>query len=125
LAQFALARSERDRLWIAERDERIVGCIAIVATSEKEAQLRWFLVDPSVRGGGLGKRLLSEAVAFCEDCGYESIFLWTVSALTAAARLYSAAGFSKVEEKPGEHWGVAVVEEKYVRRAAPEPKTIK
>jgi GNAT superfamily N-acetyltransferase len=79
-----------------------------------EAQLRWFLVDPSARGGGLGKRLLFEAIPFCWDCGYESVFLWTVSALTTAARLYQSAGFHKIEEKPGKHWGVEVVEEKYV-----------
>ncbi|HEY7314661.1 MAG TPA: GNAT family N-acetyltransferase [Gemmataceae bacterium] len=115
LAQFVLARTKRDRLWIAERGERLVGCIAIVAASPKEAQLRWFLVDPSARGCGLGKRLLQEAVGFCRERGYESIFLWTVSALTAAARLYRSVGFHKVEEKPGEQWGVAVVEEKYVR----------
>jgi GNAT superfamily N-acetyltransferase len=114
LAQFVRAHTERDRLWIAERDERIVGCIAIVGVSEKEAQLRWFLVDPSARGLGLGKRLLDESVAFCKLCGYESVFLWTVSALTTAARLYRAGGFAKVEESPGSQWGVGVVEEKYV-----------
>ncbi|HWG47379.1 MAG TPA: GNAT family N-acetyltransferase [Gemmataceae bacterium] len=114
LAQFVLARTDRDRLWIAERGECIAGCIAIVGISQKEAQLRWFLVDPSARGSGLGKRLLSEALAFCWERGYESIFLWTVSALTTAARLYQAAGFRKIEEKPGKHWGVEGVEEKYM-----------
>jgi ribosomal protein S18 acetylase RimI-like enzyme len=125
LAQFVLAHGERDRLWIAERGERIVGCVAIVGVLETEAQLRWFLVDPSARGCGLGKRLLSEAVAFGDDRGYESIFLWTVSALSAAAHLYRAAGFHKVEEKPGEYWGVAVVQERYVRRVAGQSKAIK
>src|SRR5262245_6999107 len=46
LAEFVRARSDRDRLWIVERDGHIVGCIAIVAVSGAEAQLRWFLVDP-------------------------------------------------------------------------------
>jgi GNAT superfamily N-acetyltransferase len=114
LAQFVLTRTERDRLWIAERDECLIGCIAIVGVSEKEAQLRWFLADPSARGCGLGKRLLQEAMTFCRERGYDSVFLWTVSALTAAARLYRSAGFRKVEEKAGERWGVAVIEEKYV-----------
>jgi GNAT superfamily N-acetyltransferase len=116
LAEFVRWRSDRDRLWIAERGERIAGCIAIVGTSEKEAQLRWFLVDPSARGLGLGKKLLHEAIAFSRHCGYEALFLWTVRALTAAARLYRSAGFAKVEEKPGRLWGVEVVEEKYTLR---------
>src|SRR4051794_36021929 len=71
LAEFVRRRADRERLWLAERDGRIVGCVAIVATGEKEAQLRWFLVDPSARGLGLGTRLLVEAVRFCESRGYE------------------------------------------------------
>jgi GNAT superfamily N-acetyltransferase len=114
MAEFVRSRSGRDRLWVAESEGRIVGCIAIVSTSGNQAQLRWFLVDPSARGLGLGKRLLREAVAFCKTCGYESIFLWTVSALTTAAGLYRWAGFSRVEGKPGKQWGIEVVEEKYV-----------
>jgi ribosomal protein S18 acetylase RimI-like enzyme len=113
LAQCVLAASPRDRIWIAERGEQIVGCVAVVGASEIEAQLRWFLVVPSMRGVGLGRHLLREALAFAESRRYESVFLWTVSALTAAARLYQAAGFRKVEEKPG-HWGVDVIEEKYL-----------
>src|SRR5205823_2985521 len=105
--------SSRQRLWIADHDGRVVGCVAIVAASPETAQLRWFLVDPATRGAGLGKRLLHEAVAFARQCGYTSIILWTVSALAAAAHLYRAAGFRKVEEKPGHVWGVDVVEEKY------------
>jgi hypothetical protein len=43
-----------------------------------------------------------------------SVFLWTVRARTAAVRLYGEVGFAKVEEVPGDRWGVAVVEERYV-----------
>lgn len=114
LAQFVLTATERARIWIAERNNRIAGCIAIVGASLVEAQLRWFLVEPSARRMGLGKRLIEEAIAFAKHSGYQSIFLWTVSALWAAARLYRAAGFVKVEERPDKRWGVDVVEEKFV-----------
>jgi GNAT superfamily N-acetyltransferase len=120
LSEFVLSRTARDRIWIAEREGRIVGCIAIVGTSEKEAQLRWYLVDPSARGRGLGRRLLHEAVGFSKECGYESVFLWTVSALTTAAQLYRSAGFQKVEANPGRRWGVEVVEEKYMLKLSTE-----
>ena len=113
LAEFVLRGSPRERLWIAERDSQVIGCVAIVAASDEVAQLRWFLVDPSARGFGLGKRLLNDAVAFSRDQGYRSIILWTVSSLTVAAHLYRAVGFRKVEDKPGHLWGVDVVEEKY------------
>ena len=113
VADCVRAASPRDRIWIAEKDGKIVGCIAIVAASPQVAQLRWFLVDPAARGCGLGKRLLQEAIAFSKEMSYKSIILWTVSSLTAAARLYQGAGFKKAEEKPGCRWGVDVIEEKY------------
>ncbi len=113
LTLFARSRSERNRIWVAERGDRIVGCVAIVGVSDDEAQSRWLLVDPSARGKGLGRRLLSDALAFAQQRSYKSVFLWTVRALTAAAHLYRSVGFRKVAEKPGE-WGVAVAEEKYV-----------
>src|SRR5262245_65449881 len=64
LADFVRARTDRDRLWIAERRDRLAGCVAVVGASPQEAQLRWFLVDPAARGDGLGTRLLTEAAAF-------------------------------------------------------------
>jgi ribosomal protein S18 acetylase RimI-like enzyme len=116
LAEFVRAANLRERIWIAEQDGRIVGCVAVVATSPRTAQLRWFLVDPGARGVGLGRRLLGEAVAFCKESGYAEVILWTESALTAAAHLYQAAGFRKTEERPGRVWGVDLVEEKYELR---------
>jgi ribosomal protein S18 acetylase RimI-like enzyme len=114
LGEFVPARTERDRLWIAERGGRLAGSIAIVSHSEKDAQLRWLLVDPSSRSLGLGRRLLHEAVAFCRRCEYEYVFLRTIRVLTAASHLFRSVGFGKVGERPGERWGVAVVEEWYV-----------
>ena len=90
-----------------------MGSIAIVTESEHVAQLRWFLVAPEARGAGLGKRLIQQAIAFSRDAGYESVILWTISALHTAAHLYRSAGFEPIESIPGRRWGVNVVEEKY------------
>jgi GNAT superfamily N-acetyltransferase len=113
LAEFVLSPSPGNRLWIAEHDGRIAGCVAIVAVSAHVAQLRWYLVVPEWRRHGLGRRLLSEAIAFSRLQGYEKIFLWTVSTLTAAAKQYLAMGFRMTEAKPGRIWGSDLVEEKY------------
>jgi ribosomal protein S18 acetylase RimI-like enzyme len=116
LAEFARSGTDRERLWVAEEGGRVVGCIAVVSASPRTAQLRWFLVDPSCRGNGLGKSLLDMAVAFAGERGYSDLVLWTESALTAAAHLYRKAGFRQVEEKPGRVWGVDLVEQKYELR---------
>jgi GNAT superfamily N-acetyltransferase len=113
LAEFVRRASERERLWLAESENRLVGSIAIAAGSDDLALLRWFLVDPEARGVGLGTTLLRHAVEFCRAKAYGSIELRTVSALTAAARLYEAAGFRLLEEIPGRRWGVEVVEQRY------------
>lgn len=111
LAEFVQSPGEGGRLWIAERAGRVLGSIAVVGLSPKDAQLRWFVVDPLVRGLGLGERLLGEAVAFCEDCGYEYVFLWTIRPSETAVEMYLGAGFEKVGGGCGERWGVEVIEE--------------
>ena len=114
LGQFVTAYDGRkDRLWVAEEGEQLVGSIAIAGQPDGTAQLRWFLVHPSARGGGLGRRLLGEAVEFCRARGFRSVFLWTISELTAAAHLYREAGFRLTERKAHVLWGGPRVEERY------------
>jgi ribosomal protein S18 acetylase RimI-like enzyme len=114
LARFALSHNPRnDRLWIAEANEEIVGSIGVVEHSAREAQLRWFLVHPAWRGRGLGHRLLNEALEFCRERRFGSLFLWTTSDLEAAAHLYQQAGFRKTEERTHRVWGQTVTEERY------------
>lgn len=118
LADFVRTADPRARLWLAERAARLIGCVAVVAVDDATAQLRWFLVAPEARGLGLGRLLLVSALGFAKEQGYRRMILWTVSALTAAAHLYRAVGFHKIEERPIRLWGIDVIEEKYERRLA-------
>ncbi|HWG46207.1 MAG TPA: GNAT family N-acetyltransferase [Gemmataceae bacterium] len=118
VAAFAQAHDDRGRLWIAECGRQFVGCLAIVGLSPKDAQLRWFLVDPSAQGLGVDERLLGEAVAFCEHCAYEYVFLWSIRGRNAMDKLYRSFGFEKVQEKSSPRWGVEVVEERYALNPA-------
>ena len=113
LAEFAKSQSSRERIWIAEREGRIVGSVAIVKFSKKEAQLRWLLLALDVRGRGLGRRLFEEALDFCRKAEYSSVFLWTVNTLPVAAMLYQSAGFKQTEELTHELWGRVVTEVRY------------
>lgn len=113
LAEFAKSHSARERIWIVEHDAKIAGSIAIVEASKELAQLRWFLLHPDLRGRGVGRILIEEAITFCKANDYSSIFLWTVSALTVAAKLYQSVGFQLREETTQALWGTIVMEQRY------------
>lgn len=114
LSEFALSLDrDKQRIWIAESKGKIVGSVAIVKHTETEAQLRWLLVHPDNRGQKLGKRLVEEAIDFRRKVGHRSVFLWTVSNLEKAARIYRLLGFTKTEEKTHQVWGRILTEERY------------
>ncbi len=113
LSQFAKSPNARERIWIVEQGGRVSGSIAIVQASREEAQLRWLLLHPDLRGSGLGKILIEEAINFSRKREYKRISLWTVSALEAAAGLYRAKGFRLAEEKTHELWGAPLTEQRY------------
>jgi DNA-binding MarR family transcriptional regulator/GNAT superfamily N-acetyltransferase len=121
LAEFA-GRLDRPRnaIWTAVQDDRIVGSIAIDGEDlgDHQAHLRWFILDGGNRGRGVGRRLLGEAVAFCDRAGFAAARLWTFKGLDAARRLYEAHGFTLTKEAPGTQWGAEVIEQQFTRPAS-------
>lgn len=96
---------KRERCWIAERNGENVGSVFIVRQDEGVAKLRMLLVERHVRGLGIGRRLVEEALVFARQHGYVRVTLWTVEGLEAARRLYVQAGFQLVREEPFEGFG--------------------
>ena len=105
--------SSKDLFAVAEIDGRIVGSIVIAAESDQLAKLRYFLVHPDARGHGLGRRLMQQALDFCRERGFRTVWLWTISELKTAAHLYREAGFEITEEKTHEIWGKIRTEQRY------------
>jgi GNAT superfamily N-acetyltransferase len=97
--------SGQGRLWIAEQNASLVGSVALIDDGQGIGQLRWFLVVPSVRGQGLGRWMLGEAIRHGRACGMHRIFLWTFAELKEALRLYQHFGFVVTDEKAGQIWG--------------------
>lgn len=106
VAEFGAGDDTADEAaWIAEADGRRVGCVFCVRKDAKTAQLRLLLVDPSVRGAGLGARLVEECLAFARAAGYRRIVLWTNDVLGAARRIYQRAGFTLIESERHRSFG--------------------
>lgn len=109
-----------NRIWTALLNDRIVGAIAIDGEDlgSHQAHLRWFILDDGCRGAGVGRRLLAEAVQFCDRFGFPTIQLWTFEGLGAARKLYEAAGFALTHQEIGQQWGSVVTEQQFTRRRA-------
>ncbi|MDO4272132.1 MAG: bifunctional helix-turn-helix transcriptional regulator/GNAT family N-acetyltransferase [Eubacteriales bacterium] len=104
---------DKDCMLILECDGNASGCIAITHTEENVAQLRYFFLEPELRGLGVGTNLIKTALDFCRRKKYSHVFLWTVSAQEVARKLYKNAGFKITETSKNESWGNSVLEERW------------
>lgn len=108
----------KDRVWICEHDDRIVGFLLLMHREENAAQLRYFLLAPEYRGIDLGKHLMDQYMEFLHSCGYKSSYLWTTHEQEAAASLYRRYGFELTEEKDSTAFGKALKEQRYDLRVS-------
>jgi GNAT superfamily N-acetyltransferase len=69
------------------------------------------LVEPAVRGLGLGERLADECQRFARRAGYRKIMLWTNSLLLAARGIYAKQGYVLASSEPHHSFGHDLVGE--------------
>lgn len=118
LADFS-ARLDKpcNQIWLAMMNGRIVGSVAIDGEDlgNNEAHLRWFILDDGCRGSGLGRKLIAEAMKFCDEQKFSSVQLWTFNQLTTARKLYESFGFELSDEWEGDQWGSTITEQQFTR----------
>ncbi len=105
--------SNRDGLWIALKNSRIEGSIAIdgINAEGQGAHLRWYIASEGIQGKGIGTVLLSSAMEFCQAKDYRRVYLWTFEGLRVARHLYEKFGFRLALQRRGTQWGTEVTEQ--------------
>ena len=86
--------------WVAERDEDLIGCLWLQmvekipnprSESEHHAYITNFFIQEFARGKGIGSRLLSTAIAWCEAGDVHAVILWPTE---RSRTLYERRGFA-------------------------------
>jgi GNAT superfamily N-acetyltransferase len=117
ICRFALDRLERGaevgELWVAEDGGgRVLGSIAMLA-EEGMGRLRWLLLHPDVRGGGVGRRLVRTSLDYAVERGFPGVFLTTVAGLEVAHDIYRRIGFELTGSEPVRKWGIDTEEQRF------------
>ena len=112
--EFLNMDSNDRKLWIVEMDGEVAGCIGVLIRSEENAQLRWLLLHPMVRGLGLAKVLIGKVIEYARERGCSSVHLLTENVLRDASRLYELFDFKiKEESEVRAKWGVRMRFQRY------------
>jgi len=104
IAEYVLDAGGDGRIWMAEQNDRLIGCAALVLRGDGLGQLRWILVDISARGIGLGKDLVNRALEFARDRRCSTVFLETTDGLPESQQLYEKLGFHVTSNEQEELW---------------------
>jgi peptidyl-dipeptidase Dcp len=102
----------KDRIWMCEHEGRKIGFL-LAQHRPNAVQLRYFIFLPEYRGIGLGKKLMTEFIAFMKQRGVKDAYLWTTDEQHAAISLYTRFGFKLTEERPSHSFGKPLTERRY------------
>lgn len=86
----------RSAAFLADREGRIVGCVAVSELDARTGVIMRLFVRPESRGAGAARALVLRALEFLETAGYGRVVLDTdKEQLPAAYRLYQSVGFTE------------------------------
>jgi GNAT superfamily N-acetyltransferase len=103
-------RASQSELLIAESDGEMVGCVSYFPPGSKTsyptdsfsehwpaewAAFRLLAVDPSARGGGVGRRLTERCIERAREQGAATVGLHTTQPMKVARQMYERLGFER------------------------------
>jgi ribosomal protein S18 acetylase RimI-like enzyme len=84
------------RLYLAELNGEITGCIALRKLEDEICEMKRLYVKPQYRGNLIGKILVEKLIEESKIIGYKRIRLDTVPAMHSAQKLYKSIGFYEI-----------------------------
>lgn len=98
------ARFGEGPIWVAFKDEQIVGTVAGVLKSDG-LYVRSMAVLPKARGYRIGQLLLNAAEEYAQSQSCKRMFLSTTPFLAGAIHLYASFGFQRTADGPHDLFG--------------------
>ena len=97
-----LGSVEEGNVWLAIREDKMVGAIAIVPKGNSWS-IDQVAVPPEMQGHGIGTRMLKEVEALARYRGITKLSLDTARMMTDLIRLYKKLGYRIINEGKPKH----------------------
>jgi len=95
---------EKSVLWVAENNNKILGCCGIYPTTglpEQCVELVKFYLPKESRGKGIGKILMEKSIDWAEKFGYSEVYIESLPQFSTAVNMYQKQGFIKLNNPLG------------------------
>lgn len=96
--------NEKAVLYVAEENEKIVGCCGIYPTEGLEntyAELVKFYLDHTARGKGIGKALFEKSIAAATTMNYHYLYIESQPSFGKAVKMYEHYDFKYLDHALG------------------------
>lgn len=98
------AANAKSKYFIALINDKVVGGAGIYPTEglpKDTCELVKMYLDKSVRGLGLGKKMIDHCISAAKQDGFSKMYLETLPELNKAVKVYEALGFSYLQQPLG------------------------
>lgn len=84
------------RLYIAEVENKIAGCIGLLKIDNENCEMKRLYVKPEFRGNKIANKLVAKIIDDAKKIGYKNMLLDTLPFLKGAIHLYKKLGFYEI-----------------------------
>jgi putative acetyltransferase len=101
---FELFKQAKSVLWVAELNNRLVGCCGIFPTEGLEkncVELVKFYIAAEARSKGIGKLLMEKCIESAKEFNFRKMYIESLPAFDKAISIYEKSGFNKLKKPLG------------------------